>query len=40
MDIYAVTLIRLNKAYRAIYVTRKDGITELINIEEVNKHDY
>ena len=32
--------IRLNKAYRAIYVIRKDGITELVNIEEVNKHDY
>jgi toxin HigB-1 len=32
--------IRLNKAYRAIYVIDKNGTTELINIEEVNKHDY
>jgi toxin HigB-1 len=32
--------IRLNKVYRAIYTIRKDGSTELVNIEEVNNHDY
>lgn len=32
--------IRLNKAYRAIYVVKKDGEIELIEILEVNKHDY
>ncbi len=32
--------IRLNKAYRAIYRIRKNGSTELIRIDEVNKHDY
>ncbi len=32
--------IRLNRAYRAIYEIRKDGATELVNVEEVNKHDY
>ena len=32
--------IRLSKAYRAIYKIRKDGVTELVNVEEVNKHDY
>ena len=32
--------IRLNKAYRAIYAIKKDGTTELVNVEEVNNHDY
>lgn len=31
--------IRLNKAYRAIYVVRKNGI-EFVEIQEVHKHDY
>ncbi len=31
--------IRLNKAYRAIYVIRKEEI-EFVLIEEVNKHEY
>lgn len=31
--------IRLNKAYRAIYVVRKEEI-EFVLIEEVNKHGY
>jgi len=31
--------IRLNQAYRAIYVIKKDG-AEFIRIEEVSKHDY
>lgn len=32
--------IRLNKAYRAIYCERVNGEAELIEVEEVNKHDY
>jgi proteic killer suppression protein len=32
--------IRLNRAYRAIYELRDNGATELVSIEEVNKHDY
>ena len=32
--------IRLSKAYRAIYIIDKDGNTELVEILEVNKHDY
>ena len=32
--------IRLNIAYRAIYEIKKDGTTELVSVEEVNKHDY
>ncbi len=32
--------IRLNRAYRAIYIIGKLGMTELVTIEEVNKHDY
>ena len=31
--------IRLNKAYRAIYVIRA-GVISFIEIQEVNKHDY
>jgi toxin HigB-1 len=32
--------IRLNKAYRAIYMEEIDGTVNLIVIEEVNKHEY
>lgn len=32
--------IRLNRAYRAIYVLKKGGEIEFIQVEEVNKHDY
>lgn len=32
--------IRLNKAYRAIYVEKNCGEVELIEVQEVNKHDY
>lgn len=31
--------IRLNRAYRAIYVIKNDGV-EFVAVEEVNKHDY
>jgi toxin HigB-1 len=31
--------IRLNRAYRAIYVIKKDVIS-FVEIEEVNKHEY
>lgn len=32
--------IRLNKAYRAIYVIREDDTIEFAEIREVSKHDY
>lgn len=32
--------IRLNKAYRAIYIVTRDGEIEFVEIIEVNKHDY
>lgn len=32
--------VRLNRAYRAIYVERSDGAVELIEVIEVNKHEY
>lgn len=32
--------IRLNKAYRAIYVLKNDGTLEFVEVIEVNKHDY
>jgi toxin HigB-1 len=32
--------IRLNKAYRAIYIILKNNKIEFILIEEVSKHDY
>ena len=32
--------IRLNKAYRAIYEIKENGLIEFILIIEVNKHDY
>jgi proteic killer suppression protein len=32
--------IRLNRAYRAIYVERGNGDVELLEVIEVNKHEY
>ena len=32
--------IRLSKAYRAIYLIDKSGQMEIVEIIEVNKHDY
>jgi proteic killer suppression protein len=32
--------IRLNRAYRAIYIEKSDGLIEFVEIIEVNKHDY
>jgi proteic killer suppression protein len=32
--------IRLNKAYRAIYVKKKGEQVEFLEVEEVSKHDY
>ena len=32
--------VRLNRAYRAIYVERMSGEIELIEVLEVNKHEY
>ena len=32
--------IRLNRAYRAIYAERESGELELIEVLEVNKHEY
>jgi len=32
--------IRLSQAYRAIYIERVTGKLELIEVVEVNKHDY
>ena len=32
--------VRLNRAYRAIYIERRDGQVELIEVIEVNKHEY
>ncbi len=32
--------IRLNRAYRAIYVIKSDGSIDFVSIEEVNKHEY
>jgi len=32
--------IRLSKAYRAIYEINENGQTNIIEIVEVNKHDY
>lgn len=32
--------IRLNRAYRAIYVILRDGSIEFVSVEEVHKHDY
>lgn len=32
--------IRLNRAYRAIYIERRDGSVEFLEVIEVNKHEY
>ena len=32
--------VRLNNAYRAIYVEHEEGEIELIEVLEVNKHEY
>ncbi|OGT49020.1 MAG: hypothetical protein A3E82_08760 [Gammaproteobacteria bacterium RIFCSPHIGHO2_12_FULL_38_11] len=32
--------IRLNIAYRAIYIVNKDGVIHFVEIREINKHDY
>ena len=32
--------IRLNRAWRAIYIVTSDGDLELVEVREVNKHDY
>lgn len=32
--------VRLNRTYRAIYVEQESGHIELIEVLEVNKHDY
>jgi len=32
--------IRLNIAYRAIYVIDKSGVINFVEIQEVNKHEY
>jgi proteic killer suppression protein len=32
--------IRLNRAYRAIYVIKSDGSIDFVSIEEVHKHEY
>jgi proteic killer suppression protein len=32
--------VRLNKDYRAIYIETTDGEIELVEVTEVNKHDY
>jgi proteic killer suppression protein len=32
--------VRLNKAYRAIYVEHETGEVELIEVLEVSKHEY
>ena len=32
--------VRLNRAYRAIYVEHETGEIELIEVLEVNKHEY
>jgi proteic killer suppression protein len=32
--------IRLNKDYRAIYVINQDGGVEILEVQEVNKHEY
>lgn len=32
--------IRLSRGYRAIYSTERIEITEIVTVEEVNKHEY
>ncbi len=31
--------IRLSRSYRAIYEIHEDGVSELVSVEEVSKHD-
>jgi hypothetical protein len=33
-------IVRLNRAFRAIYVEHENGEVELIEVLEVNKHEY
>lgn len=37
---YGQRSIRLNRAYRAIYIEKLDGSVSIILIVEVNKHEY
>jgi len=39
-DRFGQRSIRLNKAYRAIYVIKENEIIDFVSIIEVNKHDY
>ena len=32
--------VRLNKSYRAIYAINRDGGVEIVEVQEVNKHEY
>lgn len=32
--------VRLNQAYRAVYVEHEEGRVELVEVLEVNKHEY
>lgn len=32
--------VRLNKAYRAIYIEKAEGEVEFLEVIEVNKHEY
>lgn len=32
--------VRLSREYRAIYIERKDGTVEFIEVLEVNRHEY
>ncbi len=32
--------VRLNRAYRAIYIENTDGTLEFLEVIEVNKHEY
>jgi proteic killer suppression protein len=39
-DRFGQRSVRLNRSYRVFYVERRGGETELIEVIEVNKHDY
>ena len=32
--------IRLSRSYRAFYRVFKDGLIQLVSVEEINKHEY
>lgn len=32
--------VRLNRSWRAIYEIKADGAVEIVEVQEVNKHDY